>query len=111
MIEKPLDRIFVKDARTPQHLDPVVFAICDHIFAVIRATSVNQDGNRSNGLAAPSPSAQIELLKTAWRRAGIESDTLGFIETHGTGTRLGDAIEFKALSESLRGRSSVQPRE
>jgi len=73
----------------------------DAIHAVILGGARNQDGGRSNGFAAPSAEAQEELLVEAWRAAGINPVSLGLIEAHGTGTRLGDPIEFKALSAAF----------
>lgn len=70
----------------------------DHVHAVIRGSAVNQNGSRSNGLAAPSPSAQTEVILDAWRRAGVDPRTIGYVETHGSGTRLGDVIEVQGLA-------------
>ena len=61
----------------------------DHIYGVIRASAENH-GGRANSLTAPNPKAQAELLKTAWRKAGIDPASLSYIEAHGTGTDLGD---------------------
>lgn len=69
----------------------------DNVIAVVRGSAVNQNGFRSNGLAAPSPSAQTEVILEAWRRAGVDPRSLGYIEAHGSGTRLGDVIEVQAL--------------
>lgn len=74
----------------------------DHIHAVIKASGVNQDGGRSNGVAAPSPVAQTELIVETWKKAGVHPDTLTYIEAHGTGTHLGDPIEIQALSDAFR---------
>lgn len=64
--------------------------------AVIRGTAVNHDG-RTNGLTAPSPRAQTDLLRRALRDANAEPDDVVYIESHGTGTPLGDPIEFDAI--------------
>lgn len=73
-------------------------AIADgqRIYAVIRGTAVNQDG-RSNGVTAPNRWAQQQVIQTAYRRAGVDPEQVRFVETHGTGTVLGDAIEAAAL--------------
>ncbi|HEY9440105.1 MAG TPA: beta-ketoacyl synthase N-terminal-like domain-containing protein, partial [Streptomyces sp.] len=68
----------------------------DRTIAVIRGTAVNQDG-RSAGIMAPNPTAQEALLRGALRDARIEASDLDYIETHGTGTLLGDPIEARAL--------------
>ncbi|MEU2032856.1 SDR family NAD(P)-dependent oxidoreductase [Nocardia amamiensis] len=72
----------------------------DPIRALIRGSSVNHDG-RSMGLTAPNPTAQRELLRDALADAGCAADQVGYVETHGTGTPLGDPIEIEALSQVL----------
>ncbi|MFF7942484.1 SDR family NAD(P)-dependent oxidoreductase [Nocardia gamkensis] len=72
----------------------------DAIRALIRGSSVNHDG-RSMGLTAPNPTAQRELLRDALTDAGCAADEIGYVETHGTGTPLGDPIEIEALSQVL----------
>ncbi|PRQ04169.1 Erythronolide synthase, modules 5 and 6 [Enhygromyxa salina] len=71
----------------------------DRVYAVIHGSAVNQDG-RSNGLTAPNTLAQARVLRAALADAGVEPEEVGFIETHGTGTALGDPIEFQALSST-----------
>ncbi|QXU43275.1 non-ribosomal peptide synthetase [Pedobacter sp. D749] len=73
----------------------------DIIHAIIRGGAINQDGGRSNGLTAPSPVAQAEVLKKAWKNAEIDPESIGYIEAHGTGTKLGDPIEFQAISDAF----------
>ncbi len=68
----------------------------DSIYAVIRGGAINQDG-RTNGLTAPSRSAQEAVLRSAYRQAGISPGQVDYIEAHGTGTLLGDPIELNAL--------------
>jgi acyl transferase domain-containing protein/NADPH:quinone reductase-like Zn-dependent oxidoreductase/NAD(P)-dependent dehydrogenase (short-subunit alcohol dehydrogenase family)/acyl carrier protein len=72
----------------------------DPVYAVIRGSAVNQDG-RSNGLTAPSRQAQENVLREAFQRAGVSPHQVQYIETHGTGTALGDPIEAKALGAVL----------
>lgn len=72
----------------------------DAIRALVRGSSVNHDG-RSMGLTAPNPTAQRELLLAALADAGCAADRIGYVETHGTGTPLGDPIEIEALSQVL----------
>ncbi len=69
----------------------------DPIVAVIRGSAVNQDG-RTNVLTAPSGLAQQEVARAALADAGIEAGRVGYVETHGTGTSLGDPIEVEALA-------------
>ncbi|WP_280493211.1 type I polyketide synthase [Nocardia asiatica] len=72
----------------------------DAIRALIRGSSVNHDG-RSMGLTAPNPTAQRELLRAALTDGGCDAGLIGYVETHGTGTPLGDPIEIEALSQVL----------
>lgn len=72
----------------------------DPILAVIRGSAVNHDG-ASNGLTAPNGRAQEALLRKAIENAGIQAEQIGYIETHGTGTVLGDPIEVQAISTVL----------
>lgn len=74
----------------------------DNIHAVIKGSAINQDGARSNGIAAPSPEAQKEAILTAWKKAGIDPLTISYIETHGTGTKLGDPIEIGGITGAFR---------
>lgn len=81
----------------------------DEILAVIAGGAVNHDG-RSNGMLAPNPDAQAEVLRKAYRDAGINPRSVDYIEAHGTGTILGDPIEADALGRVIgRGRSADQP--
>ncbi|MGB1224043.1 MAG: type I polyketide synthase, partial [Mycobacterium sp.] len=81
----------------------------DPILAVIRGSAVNQDG-RSNGLMAPNPAAQMAVLRSAYATAGVQPREVDYVETHGTGTLLGDPIEARALGTVLgRGRAADAP--
>jgi acyl transferase domain-containing protein/acyl carrier protein len=73
----------------------------DHIYAVVKGTSINNDGNRKVGYTAPSVSGQVEVIKTALAIANVSPDSIGYIETHGTGTTLGDPIEIEALTHAF----------
>lgn len=68
----------------------------DNIWGVVRGSAVNQDG-RSNGLTAPSASAQEAVIRTALDSAGLSPRQISYLEAHGTGTPLGDSIELSAL--------------
>ena len=81
----------------------------DEILAVIAGSAINHDG-RSNGMLAPNPDAQAEVLRKAYRDAGINPRTVDYVEAHGTGTILGDPIEADALGRVVgRGRAADQP--
>ncbi len=69
----------------------------DVIHGVIIGSGINQDG-RTNGITAPSVNSQIELERDIYRRYGIDPATITYVETHGTGTKLGDPIELEALA-------------
>jgi acyl transferase domain-containing protein len=73
----------------------------DHIYAVILATALNNDGNGKVGYTAPSVKGQAECIKQAVKLAGITPQTIGYVEAHGTGTRLGDPVEIRALNEAF----------
>ncbi|MEU5863705.1 amino acid adenylation domain-containing protein [Nonomuraea sp. NPDC047529] len=85
-------------------LKPLAAAIedGDPVLAVISGTAVNNDGRRKAGFTAPSVQGQVDVVRTALRRAGLRGDDLGYVEAHGTGTPVGDPIEFEALSRALR---------
>jgi acyl transferase domain-containing protein/SAM-dependent methyltransferase len=72
----------------------------DHILAVIRGSAANQDG-ASSGLTAPNGPAQVAVIREALANAGITPQSVGYVETHGTGTALGDPIEVQALATAL----------
>jgi polyketide synthase 13 len=81
----------------------------DDILAVIAGGAVNHDG-RSNGMLAPNPDAQAEVLRKAYKDAGIDPKSVDYVEAHGTGTILGDPIEADALGRVIgRGRSEDKP--
>jgi polyketide synthase 13 len=82
----------------------------DRVLAVIRGTAVNSDG-RSNGLIAPNAEAQRALLAQVYTEGGpVAPNELDYVETHGTGTALGDPVEAGALGAVLgAGRAPDQP--
>ena len=81
----------------------------DNVLALIRGLAVNQDG-RSSGLTVPNGLAQAAVVRTALMNAGISPSQVSYVETHGTGTSLGDPIEVEALGNVLgEGRSQDQP--
>ncbi len=72
----------------------------DRIQAVIQGSAVNQDG-MTNGLTAPNGPAQQAVIRQALKNAGVSPAQISYLEAHGTGTALGDPIEFKALKAVL----------
>ncbi|QNM94655.1 type I polyketide synthase [Chitinimonas koreensis] len=75
----------------------------DPIRAVIRAVALNNDGADKVGFSAPSVGGQEEVLQAALREAGLDAADIGYVETHGTGTRLGDEVELSALAGAFGG--------
>jgi amino acid adenylation domain-containing protein/non-ribosomal peptide synthase protein (TIGR01720 family) len=73
----------------------------DRIYAVIQTSAINNDG-ASNGITAPNQVAQTELIVDTWKKAGINPEKISYIETHGTGTVLGDPIEIKGITNAFR---------
>jgi acyl transferase domain-containing protein len=71
----------------------------DTVHAVILGSATNNDGARKAGFTAPGPEGQAAAINSALSVAGVDPDTIGYVETHGTGTALGDPIEVSALRE------------
>ncbi len=81
----------------------------DDVLAIIRGTAANQDGHCA-GLTVPNRWAQAELVRSALTEAGATAHEVGYVETHGTGTPLGDPIEVAALGDALGdGRTTANP--
>src|SRR5262249_38309860 len=72
----------------------------DRILAVLEASAVNQDG-KSNGITAPNGAVQAELIQRVLKLASRSPSEVSCIESHGTGTALGDPIEFEAVQAAL----------
>ncbi|MDQ7808686.1 amino acid adenylation domain-containing protein [Amycolatopsis sp. A133] len=73
----------------------------DTVYAVITGSALTNDGAVKQGYSAPSPAGQRAAIRAALRRAGRSGADVGYVETHGTGTRLGDPIEVSALREAM----------
>lgn len=73
----------------------------DVIHGVIIGSGINHDG-RTNGITAPSVTSQMELERDVYQRFNIDPGTIDYVETHGTGTKLGDPIELEALTAVFR---------
>ncbi|WP_300239535.1 SDR family NAD(P)-dependent oxidoreductase [Pseudomonas sp.] len=76
----------------------------DRIYGTLRASGLNYDG-KTNGITAPSGVSQQRLLEEVYRRAGIDTQAVDYIVTHGTGTQLGDPVEINALNDAFGGNS------
>jgi malonyl CoA-acyl carrier protein transacylase len=72
----------------------------DNIQAIIRGSAVNQDG-LTNGLTAPNGNSQQDVIHLALAKAGVKPNQISYVETHGTGTALGDPIEVNSLKSVL----------
>lgn len=85
-------------------LKPLFKAVADkdHIYGIIRTTTVNH-GGKTSGYTVPSPKSQGELIETALARSGVDPRTISYIEAHGTGTSLGDPIEINGLTKAFGG--------
>jgi len=70
----------------------------DKIYAVVKGIGTSSDG-KGSAIYEPSPGGQQKALRRAYENADVEPASIGLIEAHGTGTRVGDAIEIKALRE------------
>jgi acyl transferase domain-containing protein len=82
----------------------------DPIYAVILGSAVNNDGSSSGSMATPGRSSQEQLLRLAYKRAGVSPGSVAYVEAHGTGTSVGDPIEVGALSTVLsENRAPGQP--
>ncbi|QFU01713.1 Erythronolide synthase, modules 3 and 4 [Halomonas sp. THAF5a] len=81
----------------------------DPILAVVAGSAVNTDGHKQ-GLTVPNADAQVALMRQAYAQAGITPDEIDYLETHGTGTAVGDPIETRAIGEALaQGRQQPLP--
>jgi acyl transferase domain-containing protein/thioesterase domain-containing protein len=78
------------------------------IHAVILGSAVNNDGGRKVGYFAPSVEGQSEVIAEALGVAGVTADSISYVETHGTGTTVGDPIEIKGLAQAFRETTSAK---
>ena len=74
----------------------------DTVHAVILGSAINNDGARKVGYLAPSVDGQSEVIAEALGVAGVAASDISYVETHGTGTKVGDPIEVKALTQAFR---------
>ena len=73
----------------------------DTIHAVIRGSAINNDGAQKVGYTAPSVTGQAGVISEAIGVAGVDASTIQYVEAHGSGTSLGDAIELRALTQVM----------
>ncbi|WP_278248406.1 polyketide synthase [Niastella populi] len=73
----------------------------DQIYAIIKGSAVNNDGNRKVGYTAPSVDGQSEVIRLAHRVANVSPESISYVEAHGTATKLGDPIEVLALTRAF----------
>ena len=73
----------------------------DRIHAVIRGSAINNDGSMKIGYTAPNPAAQADVIAEALAVADVDSSTISYVETHGTGTPLGDPVEIEGLRRAF----------
>jgi len=73
----------------------------DNIIAVVKGSAINNDGKRKVGYAAPSITAQAEVIRMVLEISRVSPDSISYIETHGTGTVLGDPIEIEGLKNAF----------
>jgi acyl transferase domain-containing protein len=78
----------------------------DHIYAVIKGSALNNDGSAKVGYTAPSIEGQAQVIAMAQTAAGVEPETISYVEAHGTATALGDPIEVMALTQAFRQRTT-----
>ena len=74
----------------------------DHIYAVIKGTAVNNDGAGKVGYLAPSVDGQANAILEALTVSGVPTESIGYVEAHGSGTPVGDPIEMAALTQAFR---------
>ncbi|MEO8814697.1 MAG: beta-ketoacyl synthase N-terminal-like domain-containing protein [Mycobacterium sp.] len=73
----------------------------DRIHAVIRGSALNNDGSAKMTYAAPNAAGQADVIAEAHAIAGVDASTISYVETHGTGTPLGDPIEIEGLRQAF----------
>jgi phthiocerol/phenolphthiocerol synthesis type-I polyketide synthase E len=81
----------------------------DRVHAVIRGSAINNDGSMKMGYAAPNPAAQADVIAEAHAVSGIDAATVSYVETHGTGTPLGDPIEIQGLKSAFAVSETPRP--
>jgi acyl transferase domain-containing protein len=81
----------------------------DRIYAVIKGSAINNDGGDKVSYTAPQIDSQAQVIRAAQAMADVEPESITYVETHGTGTALGDPIEIAALTQAFQWGASSQP--
>ncbi|MGJ0578766.1 SDR family oxidoreductase [Xenorhabdus bovienii] len=81
----------------------------DHIYCIIKGSCINNDGSGKIGYTAPSEEGQFTAINTALNISGVNPEDVTYIETHGTGTILGDPIELSALKRAYASKNRISP--
>ncbi|HEU5382936.1 MAG TPA: SDR family NAD(P)-dependent oxidoreductase [Ktedonobacteraceae bacterium] len=79
----------------------------DQILAVVRGSAINNDGATKVSYAAPSVVGQAEVVLAALADAGVEAESISYVEAHGTATKLGDPIEVASLTRAYRSQTEA----
>ena len=79
----------------------------DHIYAVIKGSAINNDGNRKVGYTAPGIKGQAAVIEEALQVADVDPQSVSYVECHGSATNLGDPMEVEALTKVF-GKSNGQ---
>ncbi|WP_206600466.1 SDR family NAD(P)-dependent oxidoreductase [Chromobacterium sphagni] len=92
-------------------LKPLSAALADgdRVYGVIAGSATNHSG-RGSGRYSPNPNALVDVIERAVENAGVSADAILYVETHGTGTQIGDPIEIQALSRALSGSGARERR-
>src|SRR5207244_1784274 len=80
----------------------------DPIRAVIRGSAINNSGAVAAGFHTPNARAQEDVAAEALAIAGVSADSIGYLEVHGSGSTIGDAIEVSALAKAFRKSTSAK---
>jgi phthiocerol/phenolphthiocerol synthesis type-I polyketide synthase E len=80
----------------------------DHVHAIIKGSAINNDGALKVGFTAPSVEGQAGVIAEALALAGVKAETIRYVETHGTATKLGDPVEIRALTKAFRTQTSAR---
>jgi amino acid adenylation domain-containing protein len=74
----------------------------ESVWALLKGTAINHDGGNKMGLTVPNPSMHAEVILRALQAAGASAESISYVEAHGSGTKLGDPLEFNGLVQAFR---------